>query len=91
MSKFQLGLMIGFFLGALVTFVALGIIYLYFEERQKKRAEAGKRAADRKISTASWIPASTHSGPSHRLPAFAPEEQLAEEEVVIYYLFILIE
>ena len=49
MSNFQLGILIGFFLGVLVMFMALGIIHLYIiylhvEERRKKSALARERA-----------------------------------------------
>jgi hypothetical protein len=37
MTKYQLGILVGFFLGALVLLVVLGIIFLYIEERQEKR------------------------------------------------------
>lgn len=36
MTKVQLGLLIGLFLGALAMFVTLGIIRLYLEERQER-------------------------------------------------------
>jgi hypothetical protein len=34
MSKFQIGLLVGFFLGGLSLFVVLGIIHLYCEKRR---------------------------------------------------------
>jgi hypothetical protein len=40
MTKFQLGLLIGFFLGALSLFVVLGIIQLYLEERRPRNSSA---------------------------------------------------
>jgi hypothetical protein len=50
MSNFQLGILIGFFLGVLVMFMALVIIHLYLihlhvEERRKKNALARERGS----------------------------------------------
>lgn len=64
MTKFQIGLLVGFFLGALSLFVVLGIIRLYIEERQDKYGAAGRQAAQEKKPEPAGIPLAadhTHS------------------------------
>lgn len=45
MSNFFVGTLVGFFLGALVMFVGLGIICLYLVERGEQTPRAGPRTA----------------------------------------------
>jgi len=45
MSNFFVGTLVGFFLGALVMFVGLGIICLYLAKRGERNPPAGPRAA----------------------------------------------
>lgn len=45
MTKFQFGLLIGFFLGALVTFVTLGMIQFYMAEQHERRHRGLNRSA----------------------------------------------
>jgi hypothetical protein len=45
MTKFHLALVIGFFIGALTTFLVLGIIQIYVEEREEKNPLARKRTS----------------------------------------------
>jgi hypothetical protein len=47
MTKFQVGLIVGFFLGALSLFMALGIIYLFFQERRPPSASASETSSGR--------------------------------------------
>jgi hypothetical protein len=45
MSNFFVGTLVGFFLGALVMFVGIGIICLHLAKREEQSARAGPRNA----------------------------------------------
>jgi hypothetical protein len=90
MTKFQLGLAIGFFLGALVMFVVLGIIQLYVEERRGKLVLPNKSAAWEDEPDNRRMQVHADCGVPIRFPAAVSKEQ-ADNESIIYYLFILIE
>ena len=93
MTKFQLGLLIGFFLGALVIFVTLGIIQLYLAEqhdrkRRRNRAALGPSDAAQSTSYLAPLAQSGRASEPHSLMAI---KMTGEEEERIIYLFVLIE
>ena len=90
MTKFQLGLVIGLFLGALVMVVALGIIQLCLEERQKKLARTREKTAQ-KIQAAIGAWPSANNDSCNHLPFPALDKSGPEGETTICYLSILIE
>lgn len=90
MTKFQLGMLVGFFLGALAMVVALGIIQLYLEKRQEKRDRVREKTA-REIQAAIRARSYANQDSIHRLPFPAAEESGAEDDITICYLSILIE
>jgi hypothetical protein len=90
MSNFQLALALGIFLGVLATFVVLGIIQLYVEERQGKSALARKRTI-REPREVSGILSYAKDRFPDPVPVLALEAHEAEREAVIYYLYIIIE
>jgi hypothetical protein len=55
MTNFYLGILVGFFHGAMVVFVVLRIICFSFERRLKQSALAGPRAARECPSTCEAI------------------------------------
>ena len=90
MTNFQLGLAIGIFLGVLATFVVLGIIQLYAEERQGKAALAKNQTVWEGLpETGGMLFANDYGAPRH-LPARVLKEWADDAEIVCY-LFILIE
>jgi hypothetical protein len=90
MTKFQLGILVGCFLGALTMFVVLGIIQLYLAEHQEKRVRARERTA-REIQAA--IGARSYANPEapDHLPFLAVKEPGTEEDTIICYLSIHLE
>ena len=56
MTNFQLGLLIGFFLGAVSMFVGLGLIGLFIEAREENRGAAVEQAAPEKMPESTGIP-----------------------------------
>jgi hypothetical protein len=94
MTKLQLGLLIGFFLGALVIFVTLGIIQIYLAERHERRNRvmncAGHGLADDDQSTFYSTPITKSClAPEAHSPTVM--KMAEEEEERIIFLFILIE
>jgi hypothetical protein len=90
MTKFQLGLLVGCFLGALVMVVALGIIQLYLERRREQRDRVREQTA-REIQTAMGA----RSYPNRDFlnhPSFpSMGEPGAEDDLTICYVSIRIE
>ncbi len=89
MSKFHLGLLIGLFLGGLVTAVALGIIQLYRENRQEKSARTREKTAGEIQDAIGALSYDNHA--SQGLPFPTLREPGPEGETTICYLSILIE
>ena len=90
MTQFQLGLVIGCFLGALVMVVALGIIQLFAEKRQVDAPGPGRRPPGKSRRAIGAWP-SAHYDACNPLPFPAWEESGPEEDTTICYLSILIE
>jgi hypothetical protein len=90
MTKFQIGLLVGCFLGALVMVVALGIIQLYGEKRQAKRDRVREKTA-REIQSAIGAQSYTNHDSLNPLPYPAFKEPGAEDELTICYVSIRIE
>jgi hypothetical protein len=93
MTKFQLGLLIGFFLGALVIFVTLGIIQMYLAEKHERRNRGMNRYPLRPADDSSTF----YSAPFTK-SCLVPEPHsptvlntAAEEEERVIYLFVIIE
>lgn len=89
MSKFQLGLMVGFFLGGLAIFVFLGISQLLAEDRREKAVRAREQAA-REIQAALEGTALVNHDPGH-LPCVTVQDPALEGEETICYVSIRIE
>ncbi len=90
MSKFHLGLLIGLFLGGLVTVVALGIIQLYRENRQEKSARTREKTAGEIQDAIRARSYDNHASQAH-LPFPTLREPGPEGETTVCYLSILIE
>lgn len=91
MTKFQLGLLIGFILGAVSMFVVQGVIGLYLEERQQKRGAAKNLAAQEEIPGPAVVRPYTDYAYPDNLSAAALKEPQAEddqEKIVICPLLI---
>ena len=90
MTKFQIGLLVGCFLGALVMVVALGVIQLYGEKRREQRDQAREKTA-REIQAAIGGQSNANHDSLNRLPFPAYGEPGAEEDLTICYVSIRIE
>jgi hypothetical protein len=90
MTKFQLGLLVGCFLGALVMVVALGIIQLYLEKRREQRDRIREKTA-REIQTALGAQSYANHDSLNHLPFSTLKEPGAEEDLTICYVSIRIE
>lgn len=89
MSKFQLGILIGCFFGALIMFVALGIIHLFLQAQHENRARTREHTAP-EILNAMKALSHGNAKPLEHLPQQSSHEA-GEEEVTICYLSIRIE
>jgi hypothetical protein len=90
MSKFQLGLLVGGFLGALVMVVALGIIQLYLEKRQDQRNQVREKTA-REIQVAMGAQSFANHDSLNHLPLPTLEKSRAEDDLTVCYVSIRIE
>jgi len=91
MTKFQVGLLMGFFLGAVSMFVVLGIIGLYRAEREQKRVMARKEATKEKMPGTAVVPSHTDYAYLDHQPGSAlkrPQADDNKEKVVICPLLI---
>jgi len=91
MTKFQVGLIFGFFLGALSLSLVLGIIGLYREEQEQKRVMARKEAVKEKMSGTAVVPSFTDYAYLDHQPGSAlkgPQADDNKEKVVICPLLI---
>ena len=91
MSKFHIGILVACFLGALITFVVLGVLHLYLEERPEKHPEAEKPTDRMEQMPVFGIPLAADYWSHDHLPAPAFQEHSAAEETIICYLFIVME
>jgi PAS domain-containing protein len=73
MFNFQLGMLIGFFLGVLVMFMVLGLIHLSAEARRKKAPGPGSELPGKPGMTAR-----RHLIPQSRVPRYLPVLPLEE-------------
>ena len=90
MTNFQLGLLVGCFLGALIMFVVLGIIQLYLAERQENDDRTREKTAQ-DIQAAIGALSYANHGPPNHLPFSTLPEPGPEEETTVCYLSIRIE
>jgi hypothetical protein len=90
MTKFHLGLLVGFFLGALFMGVTLGIIYLYFEERREKNARACEKAVGELQDAIGTKPYADDQPPGD-LSCRSLGEPGAKRKPTTYYLSVIIE
>jgi hypothetical protein len=90
MTKFQIGLLVGCFLGALVMVVALGIIQLYLEKRREQHDQVREKTA-REIQAAIGAQSYANHDSLNHLPFPTFEEPGAEEDLTICYVSIRIE
>jgi hypothetical protein len=90
MTKFQLGLLVGGFLGALIMVVALGIIQLYAEKRREQHDQVREKTAREIQATMGAQSYAKHDSLDH-LPFPTLEEPGAEENLTICYVSIRIE
>lgn len=90
MTKFQIGLLVGGFLGALVMLVALETTKLYLEKRRQKHDRVREKTA-REIQAAMGAqPYVNHDSLKH-LPFPTFKEPGAEDDLTICYVSIRIE
>jgi hypothetical protein len=94
MTNYQLGLLIGFFLGAVGMFVGLGIIGLFLEVREEKRGAAVRQAAPEKMPEFAGIPPPTdYTHPDHFFASALrePPTEDDDEKTIVCTLLIQIE
>jgi hypothetical protein len=94
MTNYQLGLLIGFSLGAVGMFVGLGIIGLFLEVREEKRDAAIRQAVHEKMPETVGIPAPTdYTHPDHFFASTLKEPPTEDdkEKTVVCTLLIQIE